>query len=78
MLIEVSKMARDDRCHTCDGTIKFVPYTHDQLPGKQWCCAHCVYRYLQAKQQHDQALQLQPLAIGESDECDCALCTDDG
>lgn len=64
-------------CATCDTPPKFVPYTSDMFPDKVFCSAHCVFRYEQAKQQYDQSLRLQPLAIGESDECQCRLCTDD-
>ena len=62
-------------CATCDTPIKFVPYTCPDLPGKVFDTAHCVYRYLQAKTQRDQALQLQP--VQEGDACQCSLCTDD-
>lgn len=76
MLFEVTAMTRII-CATCDTPPKFVPYTHDQLPGKVFCSAHCVFRYLQAMEQTDQALQLQP-ALQEADACTCALCIDDG
>lgn len=65
---------RENRCSTCDGDIKFIPYRSAVLPGKMFCAAICLTRYLQAKSQHDRALQLQP--VQEGDACECNICRD--
>jgi hypothetical protein len=63
-------------CANCDTPPKFVPYTSLDFPGKVFCCAHCVFRYEQAKAQYDKSLQLQPV-VNEDDACTCRLCVDD-
>ena len=65
-------------CATCDAPPKFVPYSCDAFPGKTFCSVACLCRYEQAKRQHDQALQLQPVISEEADQCYCNLCLDDG
>jgi hypothetical protein len=65
---------RQNACHWCDGSFKFVPYV---VNGNGFCSATCVQRWQYWMQKQQLSLQLQPMMPDkEGDACTCHNCRD--